>query len=1186
MPSMVKCEWVDEDYTGSNNDYEKLDKELAQWEQSGEVQDRIPDFSNDTIDASGGRLAQEAGEFDSHPAGEDRGDQGGNQANENQGQKQSLVRQAGAGTQRATEESFQLEAQTQAALQAAEEAKAAADKAKEQADRAAQAKEQADAEVGQFALTGSDRAADVLAAQGQQDILGQLPSKARIFRRTSTTKETYEARIDALFSGDKANENGVMVLDQSDVLSLLGLDNLPVKLSEGKLITGMNNHPYMSAEVWKKVPEWLENPAAVFESDTVKGRLVFIAPELVNGSAVRIIVQPDLKDMRAKISIHLLQNAYDAKGKAPYRRWFADGLGRYVDQKKFPTILHELGLQLPNAERQNKPGTDKILTEKNLAGYRKSITPETRLFSSLGGNQPAISVSAKPVEALINGIFTRFPGAPAITLYSKVTDLFPFENAESDSRVSGAVTNGQIVLFLKGLKSLGDAQRTIFHEMLHYGLRRFLTRDQFITQMHKLYAQDASLRAYADDWIKNDAVGQDTLALHGERYAQARGIDEALAVLAETNPEQYFKPGALQKIVETVRKWLAQLADFMGFTEYAATLRAMNPSESQAFIREIFTKLQDNAKPVDNPFVDLPDTAFRIQDINEDLQDDLTLNASDSKYVAIKAADFAKLSKNALGNYQWSGGEKLYRNMTIVAKQYLGALKLADTKPAVFTNMLRQFRVDQQKANQQSKEIALAGKELTPEQRVLLADLVEKNARAADIPTQEIADLAASVTAALEAQAHELVELGMLSSDRLVKNYLPRLYKHGIAAALTNKDVFRSWFTKVRLKIRGNRLKSRGLFAEMPTSRIAMAKKLGWKLSSLTDGSDIPADLFEAFDKSQPIPPNYQDTKVLMWRDYTEAERADMGEIRDGVLRYAMGYVDTQKDIAIGRLFKAIAGNAELAKTHNPGGWVKVPSNEIAGAGGIKQYGALAGMFVNPQVYDSLSRNTQPKGVLMSMYDKALSFWKEGKTVWNPVSHGNNIISNLFTVHFAGINPLNPLKWRETMREFKTHGQYWNDAVDNGLFGNEVANEEIQKLLMPDLSDLSDMETLCTSRLAKVIELAKVTGKPLSWYRKYMQRWYEFEDQFFKLMLFIDRRKQGMSIQDAITDSERYIFNYSDLPEGIQAIKRFGIPFFTYTYKAIPMVLHTGMTRPDRLIAPIALFGGSSCLAYSFLGAD
>lgn len=1526
-------EIVAEDYERTQDEDEGLRQEIAQWEQSSQSQDRIPDFNNDNIEPTGGRLAQEAGEFDTNPAGEDRGDQGVDETTSSPRAQQDSVRQTGAGSQRTTEETFSLESQTEAALKAAEEAKAAAEKAKQEADRAADAKAKADAEVSQFTLTGSDRSADVQAAQGQQDLLAPTSAKTtldikdfgakiggakkdvwgayqdaleksntvdvsvvplakawpepnyqklidegadpavvafmRAARESIPTKPKRPYRLAAwaktvtmlkemandLMTGKESIAKVKQVLSEStgatqdlagtmELYELVGhsksLAGVTLKLHTYSIYKGVQYKPakllwvvekqkpgsrsswptellsadtkqaaldqfqaqydnlfnsaakektvdfaiysrgksadlfigkkigrnyvdlagpFKSAkearayrtenqvQLEKKLAEFKTIPSVrrdtntprvgkdmrgaedvtpAFFNDTFGFKGVEFGNWVEQGKrqqdlnaafdalmdmAAVLGVPPKALSLNGELSLafgargnggvdpaaahyepgyvvinltkksgagslghewwHALDHYFARMGGKPLdyitesssvnqasvgarisgmddvRREMIEAYGRVVsairksDMKKRSAVLdgkrskdywsttvemtarayetylieklqdqdvsndylanivseqgwkaHEaLGMQLENSypypTQAELPQIRAAFDQFFQTVQTETTASGVRIFSS-NSNQAPGSVSAKPVEALINAVAARFPGAPRITLANKVTDVFPLEDAQSDTRVSGAVINGEIVLFLKGLKSMRDAERTVFHELLHYGLRRFLTRDQFITQMNKLYTQDASLRAYADKWMKNDPVGKDTLTIHGERYARARGVDEALAVLAENTPEQYLKPNAWTRLQETLRKWMAQLADFLGFSNYAASLRAMNLSEAAQLIRDTFTKLQENAAPTKDPFVDLPDTALRIQDMNEDLQDDMELNTPASPYVTMSVSDFAKVSKNSLGVYQWSGGEKLYRNMTVVAKKYLGALKLADTKPAAFTNMLRQFRVDQQKANQQAKEIALAGKELSPEQRILLADLVENNARAADIPTQEIVELAASVTAALEAQAHELVDLGMLSQDRLVKNYLPRLYKHGIAAALTNKDVFRSWFTKARMKIRGNRLKSRGLYTEMLTSRVAMAKKLGWKVSSMTDGSDIPTDLFEAFDKTQPIPPNYQDTKVLMWRDYTEAERADMGEIRDGVLRYAMGYVDTQKDIAIGRLFKAIAGNSELAKTHNPGGWVKVPSNEVMGAGGVKQYGALAGMYVNSQVFDALTRNTQPKGVLMAMYDRALSFWKEGKTVWNPVSHGNNIVSNLFTVHFAGVNPLNPLKWRETMREFKTRGQYWNEAVDNGLFGNEFANEEIQKLLMPELSDMADMETISASRFAKVIELSKVTGKPLAYYREKMQHWYEFEDQFFKLMLFIDRRKQGMNIQDAITDAERYVFNYADVPEGIELIKRvpIGSPFFSYTYKAIPMVLHTGMTRPDRLIAPIALFGGASWLAYAFLGAD
>jgi hypothetical protein len=195
-----------------------------------------------------------------------------------------------------------------------------------------------------------------------------------MFSRSPSTKSAYEARIDALFAGEKAAgpNQGARVLDRSDVLGLLGFGDGPVNLAEGKVIKGQENHPRMTAEQWKKVPEWLDNPAAVFDSDTVAGALVLIAPETINGVTVRMTVEPR-KDGGA--DVHILSNAYDAPGFTPFARWFREGLGRLVDQKKFPTVLGDSGLQLSSSTWQNKPGTRKILTEKHLDGYRRANNP-------------------------------------------------------------------------------------------------------------------------------------------------------------------------------------------------------------------------------------------------------------------------------------------------------------------------------------------------------------------------------------------------------------------------------------------------------------------------------------------------------------------------------------------------------------------------------------------------------------------------------------------------------------------------------------------------------------------------------------------------------------------------------------------------------------------------------------------
>ena len=201
------------------------------------------------------------------------------------------------------------------------------------------------------------------------------PEAAQIapqYSRKQATKAAYDKRIDALFAGGKAQRVGQRVLDRSDVLGLLGHENKPVLLQESKVLQGQLNHPRMTAHVWKQVPEWLENPAAVFESDTEAGRLVVIAPETLGGAPVSIIVEPQPTAGGEKLYASLLVNAYDRPGQTPFMRWIGDGLLRYVDKKKFPAVFAlSVGRRLPDTALQNKPGTVRILTEKNLAGWRK-----------------------------------------------------------------------------------------------------------------------------------------------------------------------------------------------------------------------------------------------------------------------------------------------------------------------------------------------------------------------------------------------------------------------------------------------------------------------------------------------------------------------------------------------------------------------------------------------------------------------------------------------------------------------------------------------------------------------------------------------------------------------------------------------------------------------------------------------
>ncbi|HGG9754647.1 TPA: PLxRFG domain-containing protein, partial [Neisseria meningitidis] len=207
------------------------------------------------------------------------------------------------------------------------------------------------------------------------------------------TKSAFENRIDALFGGAKANLKGVRVLDKSDLLDMLGYGGMPVELNESKVVLNRKNHPEMTAQQWKKVPKWLDNPVAVLKSKTHDKRLVFVPDELIDGAPVYLVVEPNSRGL----DIHVLVNGYakDGNPQQTFRdiwRDLANGNTEFVDSKKARELLGRSGLQLPRLPSLNT-SRKKILTEKNLQGYRKSEKTDT-------GQQHAESIKKRLAESI------------------------------------------------------------------------------------------------------------------------------------------------------------------------------------------------------------------------------------------------------------------------------------------------------------------------------------------------------------------------------------------------------------------------------------------------------------------------------------------------------------------------------------------------------------------------------------------------------------------------------------------------------------------------------------------------------------------------------------------------------------------------------------------------------------------
>ena len=190
----------------------------------------------------------------------------------------------------------------------------------------------------------------------------------------------------------------------------------------------------------------------------------------------------------------------------------------------------------------------------------------------------------------------QFAHQPTVRIRDSAFGVLP--GVAFDERVSGAVYEGVIYLFRDALPNLREVQRTLFHEMLHYGLQRYLPKDQYITRMKTLYQRDAYFRSEADRWAKG-ADGKVAAAYGGQAFALARGVDEALAQLAEPNAGAYIKNSLRDRAERAVQRWLASLAEFFGMPETAAYWRSIKNEEARTLIRQIFQKVEHDLPPAD-----------------------------------------------------------------------------------------------------------------------------------------------------------------------------------------------------------------------------------------------------------------------------------------------------------------------------------------------------------------------------------------------------------------------------------------------------------------------------------------------------------------------------------------------------------------------------------------------------------
>ncbi len=573
------------------------------------------------------------------------------------------------------------------------------------------------------------------------------------------------------------------------------------------------------------------------------------------------------------------------------------------------------------------------------------------------------------------------------------------------------------------------------------------------------------------------------------------------------------------------------------------------------------TKFVYSFEPLDNPDGGAVTTTDQTDELFKEMRASLGAAPAFSRRQPMgRETEGWILSRDEVGRFRFGAGAKAYRYAADVANLVLDKLGLKPVSPELGRAM-RKMKAEVERAQRLTVTVAEKLKELPEQERQMISDVIEGELKRGTKPPKHVLELAASLQSIMSEQSAELVRLGMLSPEaagRWDGKYLPRFYEQKLG------DEVKAWAKaakallgrkKTMQGIGGSSLKSRGMFELINTEDLQDWLDEGWEVR---DAEFDPAT----------------DETVTVWRDYTRQERDDMGEIRDAMFRFVMGYNKSQRDIALGRLYESLADNY-ASKKEKPG-YVKVPDTKIEDTM-ARRYGKLAGKWVPAEVMDHLSAfDDSQRSELIKMYLKGLSMWKEGKTVLNPVSHANNVLSNLTMAHFAGISYWDIGKYAGAMRDLIKKTPMVEEAVDAGLFGGTFNQAELLDQMPPQLKALAGMSE---SRLKRGVD---TTWNVMSWFlRKPAATAYQAEDQFFRYLIYRDARQRGLDVEDAIDYSQNYIFTYDDLPKTARALRDFALPFFAYTYKVVPPLVNTALEKPWRYAAPAAALYTVNALMYA-----
>ena len=573
-------------------------------------------------------------------------------------------------------------------------------------------------------------------------------------------------------------------------------------------------------------------------------------------------------------------------------------------------------------------------------------------------------------------------------------------------------------------------------------------------------------------------------------------------------------------------------------------------------------------------------------------------------------------------------------------------------------------------------------------------DPTEADQLMADLPADSVKVLR-DVEKMIDRLSREAVALGQLSPEAYERHrfaYLRRSYAKYVIEQTGGEKVARA----KTIAILGDQYKGRGIEESATMAQMQAAAPEWWKRKLQVGKADVAlkgekfirlerhapsgegtAPLAGIGDRSrgklrevayypagEPLPANYamdwtpagtfevrgtQGDKVVLWRDFTKAEREVMGEIDEARFAIAKTLHGMIHDVEVGRYLEWLAHKYALKEGQEipgelvpasermkdafaPGTWVRVPDSKIQGTS-VAKYGKLAGRYLPGPIWNDLRQTINGQfRPLGDTYGKILSLWKTSKTALSPTVHMNNVMANFVMADWHDISATHISKALRIMLAGRQTGKGLLGAVGNKLAavggiqdveaaaeilnryrdsGGDIgswANNEIMSTQLAPLLESLEAELAATGgnsvqaevgvmsalqhalmlRFPSAWDAAKgsVQGKAIATEGRTIIDLYQSEDEVFRLASWLKIKEEGGTDQEAGKAARRSFLDYQINAPWVQAARNSALPFVSFTYRAVPMLLETMGKKPHKLLKLMALAGALNMLGVMIAGGD